>query len=191
MADKVVRSSKAGAVVRVRRTVFRKRRTPHAGEDSPPGVAFNPSAWEERVPVLCLAVIGGAIASYLTLYQLGMIAHVWDPFFGDGSRKVLHSAISKALPVPDASLGALGYLADFATCLIGGTVRWRIMPWMVLLYGAVVAAIGATALLLAILQPLLVHAGCTLCLASAAISLIIVWLARHEVFASLERVRQP
>lgn len=118
-----------------------------------------------------------------------MIAHVWDPFFGDSSQRVLHSAISKALPVPDSSLGALGYLADFATCAIGGRTRWRAMPWMVLVYGAVVAAVGATALVLAILQPLVVHAGCTLCLTSAAISLIIVWLARDEVFASLAHAR--
>lgn len=92
------------------------------------------------------------------------------------------------LPVPDASLGAVGYLADIVTCAIGGSIRWRTMPWMVLAYGAIVTAVGATALLLAILQPFLVHDGCTLCLTSAAISLIIMWLARHEVFASLARV---
>lgn len=134
-------------------------------------------------------MIGFAVACYLALYQMGIIAKVWDPLFADGSRKVLHSAVSRMLPVPDASLGGLGYLADIVTCAIGSRTRWRTMPWMVLVYGAVVAAVGATALVLAILQPLLVHAGCTLCLTSAAISLIIVWLARDEVFASLAHLR--
>ena len=103
---------------------------------------------------------------------------------------MLHSMVSRMLPVPDASLGALGYLADFATCAIGGIVRWRTMPWMVFFYGAVVAAVGAMALLLAVLQPLLVHAGCTLCLTSAGLSIVIAWLARHEVFASYSVLRE-
>lgn len=157
--------------------------------ESPPNHARNPSTFGARSPILTFAVIGFGIACYLALYQFGVIADVWDPLFGDGSRKVLHSAISRMLPVPDASLGALGYLADIITCSIGGTMRWRTMPGMVLLYGAIVAAVGATALVLALLQPLVVHAGCTLCLTSAAISLIIVWLARDEVFASLAQLR--
>ncbi|MFN2475009.1 MAG: vitamin K epoxide reductase family protein [Chthoniobacterales bacterium] len=158
-------------------------------DECPPGLTFNPSAFRERLPIFGLAVIGFAIACYLALYQVGIVANVWDPLFGDGSRKVLHSAISRMLPVRDAALGALGYLADIITCAIGGGARWRTMPWMVLLYGAIVTAVGATALVLAILQPVLVHDGCTLCLTSAAISLVIVWLARHEVFASLAQVR--
>jgi uncharacterized membrane protein len=179
--------AKTGAVVRVRRIVHRHRVA--RARERPPVLTRNPSAFSERLPILGLALIGFAIACYLALYQLGIIADVWDPLFADGSRKVLHSAVSRILPVPDASLGALGYLAEIVTCLIGGGTRWRTMPWMVLIYGAVIAAVGATALVLAILQPLLVHDGCTLCLISAAISLIVTWLARGEVFASIAHVR--
>lgn len=168
--------------------MFRTRK-PHAQNDCPSSFDFNPSAVEERLPVLCLAAIGVAIASYLALYQTGVITDVWDPMFGNGSREVLHSSLSRMFPIPDASLGALGYFADFATGAIGGARRWRTTPWLVLLYGAVVATVAASTLILAILQPLLVHAGCTLCLASAAISLVIAWLARHEVVASLRLVR--
>jgi hypothetical protein len=35
---------------------------------------------------------------------------VWEPFFGDGSRTVLTSGISRLLPVPDAALGAFEHL---------------------------------------------------------------------------------
>jgi uncharacterized membrane protein len=179
--------AKAGAVVRARRIVHRHPGAP--ANERRPGLRRNPSAFWERLPILGLALIGFAVACYLALYQLGIIADVWDPLFADGSRKVLHSAVSQMLPVPDASLGALGYLADIVTCAVGGAARWRTMPWMVLVYGGVVALVGATALALAILQPLLVHDGCTLCLTSAAISLIVVWLAREEVFASIAQVR--
>jgi uncharacterized membrane protein len=179
--------AKTGAVVRVRRIVHRH---PVARADEhPPARTRNPSAFRERLPILGLALIGFAIACYLALYQLGIIADVWDPLFADGSRKVLHSAVSRMLPLPDASLGALGYLVEIVTGAIGGGARWRTMPWMVLSYGAVIAAVGATALVLAILQPFLVHDGCTLCLTSAAISLIVVWLARDEVFASIAHLR--
>jgi hypothetical protein len=36
------------------------------------------------------------------------IGDVWEPFFGNGSRLILTSGVSRILPVPDAALGALG-----------------------------------------------------------------------------------
>ena len=41
----------------------------------------------------------------LALYQLGYFSEVWEPFFGNGSAEVLHSALSRVLPIPDAALG--------------------------------------------------------------------------------------
>jgi hypothetical protein len=52
-----------------------------------------------------VALVGFAMAAYLTLFQLGVLDSVWEPFFGDGSRTVLTSGISRLLPVPDAALG--------------------------------------------------------------------------------------
>ena len=145
----------------------------------PRGLAFNPSAWAARLPIIVLALAGFCLASYLAAYQLGFAQSIWEPFFGEGSRRVLHSFISRWLPTASKLLP-----------VVGGVVRWRTMPWMVFFYGAVVAAVGATALLLAVLQPFVVHAGCTLCLTSAAISIVIAWLARHEVFASYSVLRE-
>lgn len=155
----------------------------------PQKLSFNPSSWRFRCPILFLAITGFCLALSLALYQWGILKTVWEPFFGNGSERVLHSFVSRLLPVPDAFLGALGYLADLVTGSIGGSVRWRTMPGMVLIYGLTVCLVGATALVLALLQPLLFHAGCTLCLVSTLISIWIVWLARHEVFASYALMR--
>ncbi|MDQ6912489.1 MAG: vitamin K epoxide reductase [Verrucomicrobiota bacterium] len=156
----------------------------------PRGLTFNPSAWALRLPILALALAGFCVASYLMLYQLGVMKTVWEPFFGDGSRKVLHSFISRLLPVPDAALGASGYFAEFLVGIVGGSERWRTMPWMVILYGAIVASVSATAIGLALVQGLVIHAGCTLCLTSAAISIVIAGLARREVFASVALIKE-
>src|SRR5919205_1457619 len=91
----------------------------------PPGWSYNPSAWSDRLPIIGLALLGFGIALYLALYQLGVFAGVWEPFFGDGSRRILHSSVSRLLPIPDAALGAMGYLLDAVTGAIGGRDRWR------------------------------------------------------------------
>ena len=44
---------------------------------------------------------------------------VWDPFFPDGSLRILNSRISNILPIPDAALGAISYLVDAVTGAIG------------------------------------------------------------------------
>ncbi len=156
----------------------------------PPELGFNPSAWPFRCRILFLAIIGFCLTLYLALYQWGIFKTVWEPFFGNGSERILHSFVSRLLPVPDGFLGACGYLADLATGSIGGGARWRTMPAAVLIYGLTVCLVGATALALALLQPFLFHAGCTLCLASALISISVVWLARHEIIATLAAMRK-
>jgi hypothetical protein len=92
---------------------------------------------------LVLALAGFCIAIYLAFYQCGILKTVWEPFFKDGSERVLRSFISRLLLVPDAFLDAFCYLADLTTGLIGGSTRWRAMPKMVLVYGLTVCLIGA------------------------------------------------
>jgi len=119
-----------------------------------------------------------------------MIGDVWEPFFGDGSRTILTSATSRILPVPDAALGAFGYLLDAVTAVIGGRRRWRTMPWIVIVFGLAVGPLGAVSVLLVILQPLLYDSFCTLCLASAAISVLMIGPAMDEFLAALQHVRR-
>jgi uncharacterized membrane protein len=135
--------------------------------------------------VIGLALLGAGIAAYLTLYQAGLIRQVWEPFFGNGSEIVLHSWVSRTLPVPDATLGMLAYLVEAVLASLGGTARWRTRPWIVFALGVAVCVFGMTSILLVVAQPLLFHAWCTLCLTSAVISLTLVAPAVDEVHASL------
>lgn len=155
----------------------------------PPGWDYNPSAWPERLPIVGLALIGFVIAGYLALYQWRLIDDVWEPFFGEGSRTVLNSRISHLLPIPDAALGAIGYLADAVTGVVGGRDRWRRMPWIVVIFALAVGPLGATSILLVILQPVVYDAWCTLCLASALISVVMIGPAMDELLASLQFIR--
>ncbi len=156
----------------------------------PPGWSYNPSSWRERIPLAALAALGFCIAGYLALYQWGVFATVWEPFFGDGSRHVLHSFISRLLPIPDGALGALGYVADAVSGLVGPRDRWRRMPWIVVLFGIAVGPLGAVSLMLVIFQPVLFHAWCTLCLTSGLISMLMIGPAMDEVLASLQYLKR-
>lgn len=156
----------------------------------PPLWSYNPSTWSERLPIICLATVGFFTASYMALFQFGVIDTVWDPFFGDDTRDVLTSKISEAFPIPDAALGALGYLLDAVTGAIGGRKRWRTMPWIVVLFGLAVGPLGAASITLVILQPLVVGSWCTLCLATAAISIVMIGPAMDETLASLQYLRR-
>ncbi|MGH2356164.1 MAG: vitamin K epoxide reductase family protein [Chloroflexota bacterium] len=157
---------------------------------APPGWDYNPSTWSQRLPIILLALVGFAIATFLALYQWRILPDVWEPFFGEGSRIILNSAVSHVLPVPDAALGAFGYLLDAVTGAIGGRGRWRTMPWIVILFGLAVGPLGAVSIMLVIFQPVLFDAWCTLCLASAVVSLVMIGPAMDEFLASLQELKR-
>lgn len=165
-----------------------------APDDRPPGWSTNPSAWKERIPIVVLAVLGTGVATYLTLFQIEVIDTVWEPFFGDGSRQILRessfSRFWERLGLSDAGIGAFGYLADAVTGMIGGTRRWRTMPWIVLIFGVFVGPFGVISIALIVIQPVLYSAFCTLCIVSAIISLAMIGPAMDEVLASLQYLRR-
>lgn len=161
-----------------------------ASESVPPGWAYNPAAWSERLPIVALALTGFGIATYMAAYQLNFFGEIWDPFFEEGARRILNSRISHILPIPDAALGAFGYLLDAVTGVIGGVKRWRTMPWIVLLFGLAVGPLGFVSIMLVVFQPVLLDSWCTLCLASAVISVLMIGPAMDDVLASLQHLRQ-
>lgn len=163
---------------------------PAAMTHVPPGWSFNPSTWSQRTPIILLALVGFAIAGYLALYQLDVFDSVWEPFFGNGSRKILNSKVSHILPIPDAALGALSYLLDAVTGAIGGRGRWRSMPWIVVIFGLAVGPLGAVSIMLVVFQPVLYDSFCTLCLASAVISVAMIGPAMDEMLASLQFLKK-
>lgn len=146
----------------------------------------SPSAWPPRIARLFLAFGGGGIATYLGLYQLEVFATVWEPWFGEGSHVILRESwISNLLPIPDALLGAMAYYAEGIAAMIGGRTRWRTLPRVVLAESFLIASLALMSLLLAVAQPTLFGAGCTLCLITTALSLPPVALAAGETRATL------
>ncbi len=133
-----------------------------------------PSRFRERLALAAIAAAGLGISAYLASYQLGAVAAPWDPLFGAGSSaRVLHSVVSRLLPVPDAVVGAAAYAAEIVLDLAGGAERWRTHPWLVLAFAAVAVALGVAGIGLTLVQALVVRSGCTLCLCSAAASIAI------------------
>lgn len=162
-------------------------------DECPPGWDYNPSAWSERLPIVALAVVGTAVAGWLALYQQEFVDTVWEPFFGDGTKEIVResgfSQFFERFPIGDAALGMFGYLLDAVTGAIGGTKRWRSMPWIVVIFGIAVGPLGVVSIMLVIMQPVLYDAFCTLCLVSAVISLAMIGPAADEVLASLQYLR--
>ncbi|NJK86704.1 MAG: vitamin K epoxide reductase family protein [Bacteroidales bacterium] len=156
----------------------------------PPGWDYNPSNWNQRIPIVLIAAVGLLVALYLGFYQLGIFSSVWEPFFGDGSKIILNSKVSEILPVPDAILGAFGYFVDALTGIVGGKRRWRTMPWIVIIFGFAVGPLGLVSILLVILQPVMFDSWCTLCLSSAVISIVMIGPAIDETLASMQYMQR-
>lgn len=149
------------------------------------------SAWRRRLVSAALALAGCGIAAYLALYQYRVLDQVWEPFFGNGSRHVLQSdilrPISRALgfPVHDAALGGAAYLTEAVLALAAGPARNKTHPWRLLAYAALVLAMGLGSVALILIQGLVLHTWCTLCLASAGVSLAVVALSGDDLRAAL------
>jgi uncharacterized membrane protein len=142
----------------------------------------------ERLWLAGLALLGACIASYLALCQLRVTPDVWDPLFGSSSSAaVLMSPLSRAMPVPDAALGALAYLVEAMLAL---SSRPGSHPSLVIALGAVAAALALAGAVLIAVQVLSVHTLCTLCLCSAAISWINAGLGRADIVACLRLLRR-
>jgi uncharacterized membrane protein len=154
------------------------------GNPVPPGWDENPTAWPKRIRLVALAFVGLCVATYLALYQLGVFAHVWDPFFQ--SSKVLNLLGQ----FPDAALGVAAYLAEIVLSLIGDEDRWCSAPWTVLALGVVISCGAVVSVLLVVVQPVVVGAWCTLCLISALVSFLIFGWGVKEPLAALQHLRR-
>ncbi|HKV85265.1 MAG TPA: vitamin K epoxide reductase family protein [Ktedonobacterales bacterium] len=160
-------------------------------KDAPPGWSYNPSAWRERRLLIALAALGFCAALYTALYQLSVVPHLWDPFFGaHSSYLVTHSKVSKILPFPDGVLGIPGYLGDLIFGSLGGASRWRTRTWAVLAFAATISGLATVSLLLTITMGVLVHSWCTVCLVSATVSTLIFGLGIGEALPALQYLKR-
>lgn len=167
------------------------------GPNVPPGWSYNPSAWSQRLPIIATALIGLFVARYLASYQLGHIPNVWEPFFEgsatdpqNGTEEIITSAVAKAWPVSDAALGGYTYLLEILTGLVGAKARWRTMPWLVVLFGLMIAPLGVTSIIFVIIQPVVIGTWSTVALIGAAAILIQIPYSLDEIIATLQFVRR-
>ena len=154
------------------------------GPDVPEGWDYSPSAWTQRLPIIALAFVGLYVSRYLAAYQLGHIDSAWDPFFGSGTERIITSEMSKAWPVPDAGVGAVTYILEILTGMIGSRRRWRTMPWLVILFGIMIVPLGAVSIFFIIIQPIMIGTWCTLCLIGAAAMVVQIPYSFDELLAT-------
>jgi nucleoside-diphosphate-sugar epimerase/uncharacterized membrane protein len=166
------------------------------GPVAPPGWTFNPSGWTQRLLIIALALVGLHISRYLAAYQLGHVEGVWEPFFlggpdpKNGTEEIITSSVSEAWPVPDAGLGALTYALEILTGVIGTRRRWRTMPWLVMLFGLMIAPLGAVSIFFIIIQPIWIGTWCTLCLVAAVAMLMQIPYSLDELVATGQFMRR-
>lgn len=157
-------------------------------------VAGTAPSWHRRIASAGLALAGCGISLYLALFQYGVIEHVWEPLFGQGTVRVLESDIlapvSRAVgfPLHDAALGGAAYLVEAILAVAGGRARDMAHPGWLVAYAVVVACMAMTSLALILIQGCVVHAWCTLCLASASASLAIAALSWDDLAAAVRWV---
>ena len=154
----------------------------------------NPSRWSRRIVISLVAAVAVSIATYMGLYQLGIIDSVYDPVFGSQTEDVLNSHVSHVirqwLHIPDALLGAFAYFLDIVFALIGSSKRWKENPWLVMLFGFSIIPVGIVSIILVILQGTVIGAWCFPCFITASISLILIPLSYSEVRASYKLLRK-
>ncbi len=167
------------------------------GPDVPPGWTYNPSAWTQRLPIVALALVGLYVSRYLAAYQLEQIPGVWEPFFAgspddprNGTEEIITSSVSRAWPVSDAAVGAYTYMLAILTGVVGSSRRWRTMPWLVVLFGLMIAPLGVVSILFVIIQPIVIGTWSTLALVAALAVLVQIPYSLDELLASLQFVRR-
>jgi nucleoside-diphosphate-sugar epimerase len=167
------------------------------GPEIPPGWTYNPSAWTQRLPIVALALVGLYVSRYLAAYQLDQVPGVWEPFFAgspddprNGTEEIITSSVSQAWPVSDAAVGAYTYMLEILTGVVGSTRRWRTMPWLVVLFGLMIAPLGVVSILFVIIQPIIIGTWSTLALLAAVAVLVQIPYSLDELLASLQFVRR-
>jgi hypothetical protein len=115
---------------------------------------------------------------------------VWEPFFAggpdpkNGTEEIITSSVSEAWPVSDAGVGAVTYMLEILTGLIGSARRWRTMPWLVVLFGVMIVPLGAVSITFIVIQPIVIGTWCTLCLIAAAAMVVQIPYSLDELVAT-------
>src|SRR5690606_32660518 len=104
--------------------------------------------------------------------------------------EIITSYVSEAWPVSDAAVGAYTYMLEILTGLVGSTARWRTMPWLVVLFGLMIAPLGVVSIFFIVIQPILLDTWSTLALIAAVAVLVQIPYSLDELVATLQFVRR-
>ena len=108
----------------------------------------------------------------------------------NGTEEIITSSVSKAWPVSDAAVGGYTYVLEILTGIVGSRTRWRTMPWLVILFGLMIAPLGITSIFFIIIQPIVIGTWSTLALVGAAAVLIQIPYSLDELLATLQFMRR-
>lgn len=120
-----------------------------------------------RFVIAALAAVACVLAIYMSLDQLRVTSHVWDPLGGGQTERVLHFFRG----FPDAALGAFAYVVEIVLAFAERGKRSR------LIFDLWSAALALGGVGLVAMQILVVHAICFLCCCTATLSVAIFTLA--------------
>jgi len=79
---------------------------------------------------------------------------------------------------------------EIVTGIVGSRLRWRTMPWLVLLFGLMIAPLGIISILFIIIQPIVIGTWSTIALIGAAAILVQIPYSIDEFIATLQFLRR-
>ena len=87
-------------------------------------------------------------------------------------------------------MGGYTYLLEIVIGFAGSTLRWRTMPWRVVLFGLMIAPLGITTIFIIIIQPVLLGTWSTIALIGAVAVLVQIPYSLDELLATLQFLRR-
>ncbi len=90
----------------------------------------------------------------------------------------------------DAAVGGCTYLLEILTGIVGSRMRWRTMPWLVVLFGLMIAPLGIPSIAFIVIQPILIGTWSTIALIGAVAVLIQIPYSLDELVVTLQFLRR-
>ena len=147
-----------------------------------------PSEWGSSLIVPLLAVVGAAVASYLTYVEVTGATAVCGPV-GD-CNTVNQSDYARLFGVfPVGALGLMGYVAIILAWGVskygsGAVSDWAKVSLFAMTFGGTLFSIYLT-----FLEPFVIGATCAWCLSSSVFITVLVWLSARSGRGAWERIR--
>ena len=146
-----------------------------AGVDSEAEYDDAPAPPVSRMAIAVLALLGLFVATYLTLYKVGVIGAITCQV--GSCDRVQNSPWSYLLGIPVSAWGVGAYIGMFTVAMLGLQPRWAGERWVALaLFG--MSAVGvAFSAYLTYLEAFVIHAWCQWCVVSAILVTLIFLLS--------------